>query len=488
MGDLFDSIEKRLGGAFTRCFSLRRTIAEIEARGADVLVAARRDEEDLEGELGPALGRLSLELQEKEWKGVVHQSISFSPEKGLAVCTCLVKVKEPRNYCHLRFWLIKEAEGWGIYDFEDLDNANRLSRLVGGDAKNGNPVQVALRLDEARNLYLKGKGAMDSGQVAPALDLMQQAYKAAFGTALEAVSGRQVADLLSQMHRDDEALQIYNTLLKSKKGIPGALVGKGVLLDRLGKKVEALIAFEEALSAVGEDPAILSNIGRLRDEVGKPKEASEVYNRAAKLVGEDPDLAIDLGYLLLRRGTRSEAGPLLLAAATNGEEYFVRAAAQLSEARAIPEMKQLLASNKENLFAPMLLPLYRGALLRWEGRPEEAESTLKKGMLDAVPEVLPFFRYELALALAQAKKTEESLALISEVKATKGWTAKARLLRACVIAETSSDEAWKELSLALQEKPVLLTTVDNEAMLASLRANPEVKKTLEELRPHVGLK
>jgi tetratricopeptide (TPR) repeat protein len=296
------------------------------------------------------------------------------------------------------------------------------------------------------------------------------------------------AALLVELGRTQEALRLLEESLQTLKGVPGTLRGRGVLLDPLGRKAEALAAFEEAISVIGDDPAILIDMARLNDELGRAVEAKTNHLRAVPLLREDPDLAIDLGYLLLRRGSRKESGPVLVTAGRESEQYFVRAATQLKEARAASEMEDLLLTNKEDVLAPDEVPLFRGALLRWKGRPEEAERMLRQGMLKAAPPNTFFFMEEVSLALSSLNRIDDALKLANQLATAEGWGAKGRFLRACALAGTRREEAAAELRDALREKSSLVVGADNEALLAPLRSDPGIQRLLDELRPRVELR
>jgi len=485
---MFHAIHDRLGGAFSALFTLRRTLAEIESRGGDRIVSMRRDEEELSAELEAALGGLCLQLEEKQWKGLVHSGVQIDSSRGAAEALCLVKLKEPREYAHLRFWLLKEEMGWKIYDIEDLDNRIRLSSVLGRAAKSANPTELAHRNSEAMELLRNVQSLSSEEKIEEALDLLRKAPPTTRGTVLDPVVSRIEAGLLAQRGRKEEAIAVLDRLLQSRKGLPGALVNKGNLVDQVGRKKEALPMLEEALSIVGPDPAILGTIARLRDELNDATGAKKAYLEAAGLVREDPDLAIDLAYLLLRRRSRKEAEALLLAAGAESPELFLRAAAQLKEARADTALEQLLAIDKAEEFASGELPLFRGALLRWKGRLEESERILRAGMLHAAPENSVYYLEELSLTLAGLNRAEESLKLAKQIGATEAWASRSRLLQACALAGSDRSEALKLARTALQEKPSLVLVADCEPLLAPLRTDAQFQKLLDELRPKVALK
>jgi len=484
---LFFAIQERRGGSFSQCFSIPRTLAEIESKGAGMQFHYKRQEDDLQEELNLSLGGLCGEFEEKRWKGLVRETLRFDAAKGEAEATCLVKLKEPRLYAHLRFWLIKEERGWGIYDFEDLDNRNRLSSTVGGAAKSADPIALSLRVSEVQTLFKKSLELRNSGDTKEALDHIRKAGDAARGTVLEAVTAVVEAGLLVDLERREEAIQVFDRLLQARKGLPNALVGKGVLLDQMGRKAEALALFEEAAAVLGDDPGLLINIGRLKDHLGKPADAKPAYLRACSLVHEDPDLAIDLGYLLLRRGAAKEAGPILVAAGVEGEDHFIRAASLLKEARAASEMEDLLRSNKADVLAPGEIPLFHGALLRWKGRLDESERVLRAALVVSPPENSLFFMEELSLTLSDLKKKDEALKLASQVATAEGWAANGRFLKACAVAAGSPEIALAEVRAALKQKSSLVVAVDHETLLAPIRSTPEFKRLLDELRPRVEL-
>jgi tetratricopeptide (TPR) repeat protein len=485
---MFRSIHDRLGGAFSGLFDLRRTLAEIESRGGDRLVSTRRDEEELSEELGAALGALCLQLQEKQWKGLVHSAVQLNPARGEAEAVCLVKLKDPREYAHLRFWLLKEETGWKIYDLEDLDNRARLSSILGRFAKSANPYATAQKTQESMDVLRNVQALLSEQKNDEALDLLQKTAPTTRGSVLEPGLCQIQANLLSKQDRKEEAIAVLDRLLQTRKGLPGALISKGNLVDLLGRKKDALPILEEAWSVVGPDPSVLVAIGRLRDELGDAGGAKKAYLEAAGLVREDPDLAIDLGYLLLRRSSWNEAEPLLLAAGTGSPDLFMRAGAQLKEARAGAALERLIAIEKAEEFAGEELPLFRGPLLRWKGRLEDSERILRAGLLRAPPENSPHYMEELSLTLAGLKRTEESLKLAKQLETATGWAPRARFLQACALVTADRAQALKLATSAIRERPSLVLAADYEPLLAPLRTDAGFQKLLDEHRPKVTLK
>ncbi|HUN74191.1 MAG TPA: tetratricopeptide repeat protein [Steroidobacteraceae bacterium] len=187
-------------------------------------------------------------------------------------------------------------------------------------------------------LHLKGLLALERGNVAHGIDLIQRSLSINHEQP-EAYSN--VGNALLAAHRADDALACFDEALRIKPAFANAHFNRGLALAALGRASEALESYERALQLRPQDPrasaqraAALCALGRVEDALaccdtllrrepdlaeghevrgavllalGRNAEALKSFERALELALRDPDAHYGRGNALFRLGRAAEA-------------------------------------------------------------------------------------------------------------------------------------------------------------------------------------
>jgi tetratricopeptide (TPR) repeat protein len=116
------------------------------------------------------------------------------------------------------------------------------------------------------------------------------------------------ADVLNDLHREDQAITNYEASLKIADSA-AAHTGLGIALSRAGRKDLALTEFA---SAARLEPSVAdrrTNFGSALLQAGRTDEAIAEYRAAVTLTPGTPEVYNDLGFALLSAGRPAEAIP-----------------------------------------------------------------------------------------------------------------------------------------------------------------------------------
>jgi predicted TPR repeat methyltransferase len=255
--------------------------------------------------------------------------------------------------------------------------------------------------DHAGALNYLGIIAIQAGQPAQAIDLLQRAVAAApdspephnnLGLALQR-TGRLDAALaaferavalkpqLADAHynlavvarttgRTSRAEQAYRAALGHDARLASAYIELGALLQSQHRLDEAAYIYRRALTIRDDYAPILSNLALVLHQQGKLDEAIDLAERAAAAEPTSSELATNLGILLQERGRLDEAGTALARAIAARPDYAPAHAhaGLLAHERgdtetAIARFRQTLALKPDDEDARYLLAVLTGERL-----------------------------------------------------------------------------------------------------------------------------
>lgn len=84
---------------------------------------------------------------------------------------------------------------------------------------------------------------------------------------------------LREAGKNEEALQVYDSMIQRDPNIPDLYVNKGVILYELGRTKESVVTLSKALKYEPNSPDILYNLSIALEEIDAEK-ASEFYELA----------------------------------------------------------------------------------------------------------------------------------------------------------------------------------------------------------------
>jgi hypothetical protein len=227
------------GPKYVARLNVRRMVAESERLGSSkpftTLESQRRIIRSIEAGFQTDLGLLQISPISARWSRLEVRKIDFLPARGEAVAACWLTAHGDRR--PWRFWLIKEPDGWRVFDFLDVDDGLRTAAGI-RDTRSFEFVSAGYTLQDASNLIKQGKPAEalqtlkaarqvnDPQRLSPAIDLVQTEALIKMGKTVEAM------DLLEQLS------ETYNDR-------PMIHRRRAVLLRAMGKDAESAAAAAE---------------------------------------------------------------------------------------------------------------------------------------------------------------------------------------------------------------------------------------------------
>jgi tetratricopeptide (TPR) repeat protein len=168
-----------------------------------------------------------------------------------------------------------------------------LSRVTAG------PYLLPARLAMAESLVREER-------IDEAVDLLTQFIADYPPKAFEALD--YLAQLLANADRLDAALAAWDQALVMKPESPAALLGRGMLLERLGRIDEALRDMGQAAAIAVDDPAVQNAYGYTL--ANRTRRTDEAYARIRRAIEQAPDSAAiqdSMGWVLFRLKRHEEA-------------------------------------------------------------------------------------------------------------------------------------------------------------------------------------
>jgi tetratricopeptide (TPR) repeat protein len=189
---------------------------------------------------------------------------------------------------------------------------------------------------------------------------------------------------MQDMAAAERALASLSTL--GLAGDPEVLNMLGAIRLSQGRFADAVPLLSQGRAAAPREPMLACNLGRALAALGRTAEAGEAFHAAIKLRPDFVDARFELGQLLYRSRNFGEA-----------EKCF----------------RQLLRIMPSHLHAKMAL----GAVLADDGRPQQAEVPLRRGLEEAAdPRLKAQFHLRISMALRRQRKDEEALAACDEAQ------------------------------------------------------------------------
>jgi tetratricopeptide (TPR) repeat protein len=203
----------------------------------------------------------------------------------------------------------------------------RLREEIGADGERGNPARAIARLDreieahpDSAFLYgLRGEVYMTPAADGRALDF--EAARADLERSIEIDPGSgdsyaRIAQLYRNAGRIDEAVANYERVVELHPDAASTHMILGTLYESAGRSDAAIGAYENAVRLDASQAIARNNLAWM---LAEPADASDealdralvLAREARELLPEDPSVADTLGWVLLRKGSPSEAIPLL---------------------------------------------------------------------------------------------------------------------------------------------------------------------------------
>ncbi|HLG15924.1 MAG TPA: serine/threonine-protein kinase [Blastocatellia bacterium] len=135
----------------------------------------------------------------------------------------------------------------------------------------------------------------------------ERAPEAVKGRDLGAVEWANKGNSLSNLEKNEEAMQCFDRALEINPGYENAWYNKGVLLARLGRVEEAMACYDRGLKINPRSEMAWNNKGSALAELGRVEEAIMSYDRALEINPRHGGGWFNKGYALTQRARYEEA-------------------------------------------------------------------------------------------------------------------------------------------------------------------------------------
>lgn len=256
--------------AFTGCLSVDAMVSHIEAKGMISFKTGRERADFIRGaqsSIGGSMGNMAFDrhtlarLEEIAPKQMMAFTRAYDGDIGVVV--------------KMRWWLIKEDDGWKIYDFEELSQGARASTMMGAMAGG-----------------LKGR---QKAWVQPMLDMSR---------AMQDLGGDDLVERLAKLRGLSESLLAKSPPPEVESFARHMLVS-GMMAN--GESAEALVELEKLEKLPSVSPGVHFMKGCALTASGKPAEAREAFGRYVEQLGWDSDVHEMMADSYLSEGKRDEA-------------------------------------------------------------------------------------------------------------------------------------------------------------------------------------
>ncbi len=254
--------------------------------------------------------------------------------------------QEPARYSvKMRWWMCKDAGRWKVWDFEMLEEGNRLTSnmdaamaaAVAGGAQAQTITQAATGIRNADDCVRKG----DYASAEKTLKTLDGMTLAPFLIATRQYSW---AALHLRQARYSDVIKDCDSIVPTGQDIPGIFELRATAENKLGRYDAALASTEKWEAALGPDRELYYERGFALTHLHRPAEAAVAFGKS---LDEDPDSAGSLAELsqVLPAGQKQEVGTRFSRTQTPGE-IFTRAVPILQRKRDLEGMRILIAAYR----------------------------------------------------------------------------------------------------------------------------------------------
>lgn len=176
----------------------------------------------------------------------------------------------------VRWWLIRSAKGWRIYDWENLNAGIRMSALLVTmlpQAQAGTVPPWMRRIDE----FSAARATVDQGDFTTGRTRLVRLESAKFPDYLEAMRLLYLGICETSEGKYEKAVALYNRALKLKPDLPDARYLRGCALGDSGKFEESIVDYQWYLDTLGSDAECYRRMGNSYSWLDKHEEAAKAY-------------------------------------------------------------------------------------------------------------------------------------------------------------------------------------------------------------------
>jgi tetratricopeptide (TPR) repeat protein len=220
--------------------------------------------------------------------------VRWSADRREVMVATLHRTDDPAQPRRMRWWLVRNPDGWKIYDYESTQGALRITRLLWAlstpnlterFARDPQALQLATNaIRETNALIAQSDFEGADAALAPARLIP---YPAQMQAIVEVLEG----SILLGRGNAKAALTRFDTADRLMPNLPITLFSRAKAFIHLDRPEDALAAIRLYQKEVGPDAPSCTLEGTVLESQGKDKEAVEAYRQALDEVPESVEAA-----------------------------------------------------------------------------------------------------------------------------------------------------------------------------------------------------
>jgi tetratricopeptide (TPR) repeat protein len=296
LDSLARAAERGDGPAAARMFDVERMIGEMDQFGAFAALPPNGRASFKDGMrqgMNQKAGEVLLANDQLRWSRTDIRHVRWSADRREVMVIAVHRAEDIDDVpMRMRWWLVRRADGWKIYDVEDMHLGVRGTRIMAAlvtpdiiDRVRRDPMSLqaaTFAIREAISLISAGDVEGADAALAPAR-LMP--WPATVRALVEVVEGM----ILLGRGDTDGALKRFDEADRLLPNMPATLLGRATAYIRTGRTGDALAAARAYQKEVGPDALSCVIEGQALESQEKFPQAAEAYRRALDEVPESPD-------------------------------------------------------------------------------------------------------------------------------------------------------------------------------------------------------
>jgi predicted Zn-dependent protease len=274
--DLGAAYRASKGEAILAYYDLDRLADEIASTGAIPLPDANAKRAFVQGARQGMAATLQAQSPAMQWTATEIRNIKrLNNEEAVVIARHQGPNEAPLK---LRWWVIRRAGAWKVYDMEVLDMGIRISTTAASFAGRGGGDLAEIR--QAIAALGEAAKAAQLGDLDTAEKKLKQAERAKLSNSLEAVRLLMVGVVQLDRGRPKEALETLDRAEKLSADMPMLGFLEGMALNRLGRWEEALKHLEAYRDLLGEDAVVCFQLGESLRGLRRFPEAAAAHRKS----------------------------------------------------------------------------------------------------------------------------------------------------------------------------------------------------------------
>lgn len=339
------------------------------------------------------------------WQRATIRKASLSESGNMAIVFMRLELDDEGSIGKWRFWLTRTAEGWRVFDWENLNLGIRTTRQVAALLPNDMPGSD--RWIFGISFLNRGWALVEQGDYDRAFHSLSAAGRNRLPSELEATRRALLGVCLVNQGQPERALEDIDAALALRPDFADARFTRGLANLGLERYEDALKDFRAYLEMLGSDPVGWVQVGHCLTWLNRHEDALKAYISGVEDL-PTPDGIIGLA-VCLPPDKAADVGPYFRRLRNQARHYSYIIGHLLDNEGLIEPARVINAEYRKINPKDIDLAWYDAAIAISESRFGDAAALLKEAMIDISSQHLERFRETYRWCMVKAGKALELL-------------------------------------------------------------------------------